>query len=132
LRVEKAEMKLRSVLRTAGVLGAALIATPVLAVNFACGPAPMTYLALDSGGGVVVTVGDATGPLVVCNVSATVDGMSPESCQALYSTFLTLRVTGKRAVFYFNSATPSVGGATTCPALGGWITRIPYTVQVED
>jgi hypothetical protein len=125
-------MILRKTVRTAIVFAVAFVATPALAVNFACGPAPITYLALDSGGGVVVTVGDATGPLVVCNLSATVDGMSPESCQGLYSMFLTLRSTGKRAVFYFNSATPSVGGATTCPALGGWITRIPYTVQVSD
>jgi len=111
---------------------ALIIAGPVHAATFSCGPWSPAFLGVDSSGVVFTTVQGASGPIGVCNVTVTADNTSADTCRSAYAEILTARATGRKIRFYFNSDAPSLGGITSCSGLGSWTTRVSYFVELDD
>lgn len=125
-------MKSRNILYGLAALTSFLAAAPAMAVKFPCGPVSIGYLGLNQSGYIVTSVGDAPGPLLICSINATVDSITATQCQAVFSMLLTLKSTGRRVVYYFDSSSPSNGGITTCPGLDAWSVRVPYHFEIID
>ena len=70
------------------------------------------YLRVDDG---YVFVNYGYGMHQICAIGATTNGITSESCQALYSTLLTAQRIGKTVDFYYR---PEAG---SCQALGNWV-----------
>lgn len=67
---------------------------------------------------------ESIGPLVwpkLCNVSSPQRGISPETCQNIYSLLLTAQTTNKSVMFWFNDDKDcSVDSHTPWADLSGW------------
>ena len=97
-------------MRSALVLLALLSPQAAHATTIVCsGEIDRLYLRVESG---YVVVDYGYGMHWICTIGATTNGITSESCAALYSTLLTAQSIGKTVDFYYR---PEVG---SCQALG--------------
>lgn len=118
-------------LRMAATVLAILGAAPAHA-NFTC-YGTGSCLALNPDGLVTINIG--FGVWSVCSVAATFTAygttVPPESCRALYATFLAQQKAGHRVMFYFSSPASSSNGPE-CTALGTWVGPNPLPYHIDS
>lgn len=71
---------------------------------------PLEYVFLNTQSGqVMVNLG--FGVWVLCHVSTTANGVSPETCRAMYASLLSAKTSGQRVGFYFDDGQANVNVA---------------------
>jgi len=113
-------------MRRMGCIGMLLLSSSAFA-NYTCGGS-VSYLGIDEGGDITVSLANSTPIHKICNV--TTQGsyrMTVPSCKAAYTAFLAARLAGKNMYVYYND------NGYTCSSLPSWaqITGV-YFVQGPD
>ncbi|MEM1052991.1 MAG: hypothetical protein AAGI28_12950 [Pseudomonadota bacterium] len=110
-----------------GISAAVLIPITALANTFSC-QGPVNYLGLNSGGSVVVDIGN--GRWTICVNNTTWGGVTPETCQAYYASLLSLRLSGEDVRLYFDVNNSLNSGLTVGDCsngnMGSWTNRPIY------
>ena len=83
---------------------------------------PITYLAINTGGSVYVSVG--SGIWAICSVATPFGGVATDTCKAWYASLLAAQKTGQRVQFYFTTG-------TTCSAVGDWVVVTPNLYHMD-
>jgi hypothetical protein len=88
-------------------------AIPAHAINYEC-TGTVTYLGLNTGGDVVVTLTGGVNAVVPCNLNNnTSNGFTPQACKAAYSTLLAAKLSGQSVNIYFSDS-------LTCTTQPAW------------
>ncbi len=107
--------------------GTALLALPATAnaSTFGCAASPATAYGV-IGDNVLVSVSPGR-VIMVCNLSMTVNSISPQTCAAWHSILLTVKINGGPVTFFFDSATV---GVTSCASFSDWQAKTPYVLNM--